>query len=72
MFHLRFVDPGALPAAAIVSIGGAELRLEKDYVDGCWTIASNELTPRLLSRVHEETLKRDPCATLREACRLLS
>ena len=48
---LKYEDAGKLPAAAIVCVEGIELRLEKDYFDGCWTIATNEGSPRLLDRV---------------------
>lgn len=54
--HLKFEDEGRLPAAAIVNIEGVELRLEKDYFDGLWTIATNEGTPRLLDRINENQL----------------
>ena len=38
---------------------GVELRLEKDYLDGLWTIATNETTPRLLNRISEQDLGHD-------------
>jgi hypothetical protein len=37
-------------------VQGVELRLEKDYFDGRWTIATNEGAPRLLDRVAESEL----------------
>jgi hypothetical protein len=54
--HLTYQDEGVLPAAAIVRVQGVELRLEKDYFDGCWTIATNEGEPRLLDRMDENQL----------------
>ncbi len=54
--ELKYEDEGNLPAAAIVRVEGVELRLEKDYFDGCWTIATNENSPRLLDRVEEDQL----------------
>lgn len=54
--HLKYEDEGSLPAAAIVNVEGFELRLEKDYFDGCWTIATNEGAPRLLNRMEENQL----------------
>lgn len=54
--ELTYEDAGKLPAAAIVRIEGIELRLEKDYFDGCWTIATNEGSPRLLDRVEEHQI----------------
>lgn len=54
--QVRYQDEGQLPAAAIVRVQGVELRLEKDYFDGCWTIATNEGEPRLLDRMEENQL----------------
>jgi hypothetical protein len=54
--HLTYQDEGELPAAAIVRVHGVELRLEKDYFDGYWTIATNEGEPRLLDRMDENQL----------------
>lgn len=54
--QLKFEEEGQLPAAAIVQVEGVELRLEKDQFDGCWTIATNEGTPRLLDRLDEAQL----------------
>lgn len=54
--ELKYEDAGKLPAAAIVRVEGMELRLEKDYFDGRWTIATNERSPRLLDRVEENQL----------------
>lgn len=54
--QLKYEDEGKLPAAAIVNVEGIELRLEKDYFDGQWTIATNEHTPRLLDRVDEQQI----------------
>ena len=54
--NLKFEDAGQLPAAAIVQVEGVELRLEKDEFDGCWTIATNEGSPRLLDRLEENQL----------------
>jgi hypothetical protein len=54
--HVSYEDEGELPAAAIVRVQGVELRLEKDYFDGCWTIATNEGEPRLLDRMDESQL----------------
>ena len=54
--ELKYEDAGKLPAAAIVRVEGMELRLEKDYFDGCWTIATNERSPRLLDRLEENQL----------------
>ena len=54
--ELKYEDAGKLPAAAIVRVEGVELRLEKDYFDGCWTIATNEGSPRLLDRVEENQI----------------
>jgi hypothetical protein len=54
--HLTYQEEGHLPAAAIVRVLGVELRLEKDYFDGCWTIATNEGEPRLLTRMDENQL----------------
>ena len=54
--HLKFEEEGKLPAAAIVRVEGVELRLEKDYFDGCWTVATNEGVPRLLDRIDENQL----------------
>ncbi len=54
--QLKYEDEGTLPAAAIVRLEGVELRLEKDYFDGGWTIATNEGEPRLLLRMDEKDL----------------
>jgi hypothetical protein len=54
--QLKYEDAGRLPAAAIVQVKGVELRLEKDYFDGCWTVATNEGAPRLLDRLNENEL----------------
>lgn len=54
--QLKFENAGELPAAAIVKVEGVELRLEKDEFDGCWTITTNEGTPRLLDRFEENLL----------------
>jgi hypothetical protein len=54
--HLKYEDEGRLPAAAIVQVDGFEFRLEKDYFDGCWTIATNEGDPRLIDRLEESQL----------------
>lgn len=54
--QLKYEDEGRLPAAAIVRVEGVEFRLEKDYFDGCWTIATNEGDPRLLNRLQESQL----------------
>jgi hypothetical protein len=54
--QLRYEEPGDLPAAAIVQVKGVELRLEKDYPDELWTIATNDATPRLLDRINEQAL----------------
>jgi hypothetical protein len=56
LLELKYVEPGVLPAAAIVRVKGVELRLEKDYPDELWTIATNDATPRLLDRINERTL----------------
>ena len=39
-----------------MNVEGIELRLEKDYFDGQWTIATNERAPRLLDRVDEQQI----------------
>ena len=54
--QLKYEEEGLLPAAAIVRVEGVELRLEKDYFDGCWTVATNEGAPRLLNRLEENQL----------------
>lgn len=54
--ELKYEAAGMLPAAAIVRVEGVELRLEKDYFDGCWTVATNEGSPRLLDRLEENQL----------------
>ncbi len=54
--QLKYEEEGVLPAAAIVRVEGVELRLEKDYFDGFWTVATNEGAPRLLDRLDETQL----------------
>ena len=65
--HLKYQDEGVLPAAAIVSVEGIELRLEKDHFDGCWTIATNEGEPRLLNRMDENQLGPSMVFTLEQS-----
>lgn len=62
--QLKYEDEGSLPAAAIVQVQGVELRLEKDYFDGRWTIATNEGAPRLLDRMEESELGTSMVLTL--------
>ena len=54
--QLKYEDEGRLPAAAIVRVEDVEFRLEKDYFDGRWTVATNEGDPRLLDRIDENQL----------------
>ena len=69
--HLKYEEEGRLPAAAIVRVSGVELRLEKDYFDGRWTIATNERSPRLLNRISESELGSAMFFVLQDSAQLL-
>ncbi len=68
---LRFVKGGELPDAAVLEVDGCELRLERDYLDGMWTVATNEVCPRLLTRFEDAQLGSPLVAILRECRRQL-